>query len=194
LVGGSAGTAVAAALKYAHRLPNDSVVVAILPDTGRNYLSKFFSDEWLDEQGLAEESQPRARVRDVLSLKHRTQPLVSIGSRALVIEAVRTFEQYDISQMPVIDGMDVVGSVNEATLARALHDGVDPRNTVVADVMGAAPQQVEEHTAIAEPYRLLLGGHGGVLVARDGVPIGFLTRYDLLEFWAGAHDETLVVA
>ena len=193
LVGGSAGTAVTAALKYARRLPKDAVVVAILPDTGRNYLSKFFSDEWLDDQGLAEESKPPVLVQDVLRVKHRMEPLVSIESRALVIEAVCALERYDISQMPVIDGADVVGSVSEATLARALYDGADPRNTAVADVMGAAPPRVEEDTSIAEPYRLLLGGHGGVLVARDGVPIGFLTRYDLLEFWARAHDEALVV-
>jgi len=194
LVGGSSGTAVAAAVKYASRLPKGAVVVAVLPDTGRNYLSTFFSDVWLEEKGLAEESRPRALAQDVLLAKHRMDPLVSIGSRALVIEAIRTLERYDISQMPVIDGADVVGSVNEAVLARALYDGVDPRSTAVADVMGAAPPQVEEDTAITEPYRLLLGGHGGVLVARGGVPIGFLTRYDLLEFWAGAHDEALVVA
>src|SRR5665647_163557 len=121
LVGGSSGTAVAAAVTYASRLPKGAVVVAVLPDTGRNYLSTFFSDEWLHEKGLAGESRPRALAQDVLQAKHRMEPLVSIGSRALVIEASRTLERYDISQMPVIDGADVVGSVNEAVPVSYTH-------------------------------------------------------------------------
>ncbi|MFA4966041.1 MAG: cystathionine beta-synthase [Thermoleophilia bacterium] len=192
LVGGSSGTAVAAALKYARRLPAGAVIVAALPDTGRNYLSTFYSDRWLEEHGLAQADRPRISAGDVLHAKRRTDPLISVGSAALVIDAVRALELYDISQLPVIDGGEVVGNVNEAALAKALHDGVDPRATSVADVMGSPPPQIDEATDISEPYRLLLGGHGGVLVAHAGTPVGLLTRYDLLDYWTAARDDVLV--
>jgi cystathionine beta-synthase len=192
LVGGSSGTAVAAALKYAARMPAGSVIVAVLPDTGRNYLSKFHSDRWLREHGLERQERPRVTAGIVLSAKQRTEPLISVASMTAVIDAVETLELYDISQLPVMDGGDVVGSVNEVTLAKALHDGADPHTTPVGDIMGTSPPRVDEATDIAEPYRLLLGGHDGVIVTRGGSPAGLLTRYDLLQYWTTARDEAAV--
>ena len=169
LVGGSAGTAVAAALRYAQRLCTGAVVVAMLPDTGRNYLSKFYSDEWMASRGLAEGTRRRVVVGDVLEAKRRTDALIAVSSRASVADAICTLELHDISQLPVIDGDDVVGSINEVSVAKALYDGIDAACATVAEVMGTPPPQLDESTDTSEAYRLLLAGHSGVLVARSGV-------------------------
>jgi cystathionine beta-synthase len=188
MVGGSAGTATAAALKYARRLEAGSVVVVMLPDTGRNYLTKFYSDRWLEDNGFAEEVRPRASSGDVLRSKRRTDDLIAVSPTATVLEAVRLMEDHDISQLPVIDGGRAVGSLTEVALVKSLHDGADPALTRVEDVMGGPLPDVDESVDVAEPYRLLLGGHNGVLVTRHGAPVGLITRYDLLDFWTASRE------
>jgi cystathionine beta-synthase len=186
LVGGSAGTATAAALRFAPRLRPGSVVVVVLPDTGRNYLTKLFSDRWFEDNGFAGTTRPRTTCGEVLRAKRRTDDLISIAPCDSVFEAVRLMEVHDLSQLPVIEGDQAVGSVTEVTLVRALQDGVDPALARVADVMGGPLPAVDEDVDVAEVYRLLLGGHSGVLVRRDGVPAALVTRYDLVAFWTKA--------
>ncbi len=188
LVGGSAGTAVAAALRYAQRLSTGAVVVVMLPDTGRNYLSKFYSDEWMASRGLAEGTRRRVVVGDVLEAKRRTDALIAVSSRASMADAICTLGLHDISQLPVIDGDDVVGSINEVSVAKALYDGIDAACATVAEVMGTPPPQLDESTDTSEAYRLLLAGHSGVLVARSGVAVGFLTSSDLVAYWSATRD------
>ncbi|HEY3266751.1 MAG TPA: cystathionine beta-synthase [Armatimonadota bacterium] len=187
LVGGSSGTAVSAALKYARRLPAGKVVVVLLPDTGRNYLSKIFSSKWLEEHGFKDVAPRAAAARDVLSAKkrgpERKTGLVSIAPSAMAIDAVRLMEQLGISQLPVLENGLSVGSVNEVTLIKMLHDGLDLHRTEVGQVMGRALPQVSEDTDVSEVYRLLLAGYGGVIVTREDRPAGFLARIDLVEYW-----------
>jgi cystathionine beta-synthase len=188
LVGGSAGTAVAGALKYARRLPAGRVVVVILPDTGRNYLSKLFSERWLREKGFVDAAPDTATAGDVLARKRSPTPLVAIGPAAMAIDAFRLFERDGISQLPVLEDGRNVGSVNEVTLVKLLHDGVDLRTRPVRDVMGKPLPEVDEGVDLGEPYRLLLAGYGGVVVTRAGRASGFLARIDLVEFWAGQQE------
>jgi predicted transcriptional regulator len=94
----------------------------------------------------------------------------------------------------VIDGDRAVGSLTEVALVKSLHDGADPAVTRVADVMGSPLPEVDESVDVAEPYRLLLGGHNGVLVTRDGAPVGLITRYDLLDFWTAGREREQVGA
>ena len=183
MVGGSAGTAAAAALKYARRLDAGAVVVVVLPDTGRNYLTKFYSDRWMEENGFGATARPGSPVGDLLHFK-RLDALIAVSPETPVLEAVRLLEEHGISQLPVLDGDRSVGSLTEVTLLRSLHDGADAASTSVERVMGAPLPAVDEATDVAEPYRLLLGGHSGVLVTRAGEPIGLVTRYDLLDLWA----------
>ena len=183
LVGGSAGTAAAAALKYARRLKPGAVIVALFPDTGRNYLTKIFSDVWMEENGLLDYSPERVTVGEVLRQKHEAPALISIDANQMAADAVGLLEQYQISQLPVLEGGKVVGNVGEVTLAKLLHDGVDLRAKRVREIMAKPLPQVDEAIDLSEPYRLLLGGHGGVIVTREGTPAGFLARIDLVEFW-----------
>src|SRR6187549_880100 len=123
LLGGSTGTNVAAALRYARRLGPGQLVVALGCDTGRNYLSKFFDDAWLAENKLTAAEAPAHSVGDLLK-KRGERKLVKISPTATAEEAIQLMEATGISQLPVIaaDGKPV-GSVQEVTLARVLHDG-----------------------------------------------------------------------
>ncbi|MGE5294960.1 MAG: CBS domain-containing protein, partial [Solirubrobacterales bacterium] len=98
-------------------------------------------------------------------------------------EALRLMADNAISQLVVLHDGQVVGSLTEVTLLKLLHDGKSLRDTTVAEVMGKPMPQVDEGTNIAEPYRLLMAGHNGVVVTRNGSPFGFLSRIDLAGFW-----------
>ncbi len=183
LVGGSSGMAVAAAVQYAQRLPAGKVIVVLLPDTGRNYLSKIFSDEWMQRNGFLAEPAEHVTAGDVLRGKRGLPPLISIGPDRTADEALRLMTDNAISQLVVMRNGQVVGSLTEVTLLRLLHDGKSLRDTTVAEVMGKPMPQVDEGTDIAEPYRLLMAGHNGVVVTRGASPCGFLSRIDLADFW-----------
>lgn len=185
LVGGSAGTAVAAAVKYARRLPKGKMVVVILPDTGRNYLYKIFSERWMREHGFLDHVPAVTTAGDVLAAKQRPVPLISVAPDAKAIEAVRLMEKHDVSQLPVLEGSRNVGSVSEVTLIKLLHDGADLHERPVREVMARPLPEVDELLDAGEPYRLLLAGYGGVVVTRKGTAVGFLARIDLVTYWSG---------
>src|SRR5262245_31131714 len=130
LLGGSSGTNVAAALRYAQRLTGDHVVVAIGADTGRNYLSKFYDDAWLAENKLTATEQPAFSVGDLLRTRGPRQ-LVTIGPEATVESAIEKMQSAGISQLPVLADGRAVGSIQEVTLARVLHDNADPNRVTV---------------------------------------------------------------
>lgn len=186
LVGGSAGTAAAAAVRYAERVAPGALIVVLLPDTGRNYLTRIFSDAWMHEHGYLEYRAHRASAGEVLRAKSQMPALLAIAPRETAASAVVAMERHDISLLPVIEDDVVVGSLSEVTLVKLLHDGVDLSRTTAAEVMAAPPPQVDEATDVGELYRLLLSGHGGVVVCRDGAPHGFVARIDLVRYWSEA--------
>ncbi len=188
LVGGSSGTAVAAALKYALRLDPGKIIVVLLPDTGRNYLTKIFSDQWMRENGFLDGTRERVTAGDVLKLKKDIPALISVGSVEKSIRAVELMEKYGISQVPVIDDGHVVGSLNEVTLVKLLNDGVNLEEKTVSAAMSKPLPQVDESIDISEPYRLLLSGHGAVIVTKAGTAYGFLSRMDLVTYWTQARN------
>ena len=94
-------------------------------------------------------------------------------------------QRYSISQLPVEAEGRVVGSLNEVTLVKLLHDGGDLAASPASKVMGRPMPQVDEAVDVSEVYRLLMAGYNGVIVTRDGSPRGLLARIDLADFWAG---------
>jgi len=188
LVGGSAGTAAAAAVAYARRREPGKVGVVILPDTGRNYLGKIFSDRWMQEHGFLDEPGRPATAGEVLRAK-RGEPLVALEPGDRASRAAELMERHGFSTLPVLEAGRAVGSMSEVTLARLLHDGADLHEKRVGEVMGKPLPQLDERTDVAEPYRLLLAGHGGVVVTRSGRAHGFLSRMDLVHFWARQGDK-----
>ncbi|MEI6056386.1 MAG: cystathionine beta-synthase [Lentisphaerota bacterium] len=184
LVGGSSGTAVAAALRYANRVPFGSNIVILLPDTGRNYLTKIFSDKWMVENGFLRGSHLRYSVGDVMNSKANAPVVVSISPDSAVSEAAKIMTQNNISQLPVIHNGVVVGLVNEEILVKHLNDNLSPDETIVSKVMGASLPQLDEKTDAAELYRLLMAGYNGVLVMKNKEAVGFVTKIDFVNFWA----------
>jgi cystathionine beta-synthase len=182
LVGGSAGTAVAAALRFARRLTAEDVVVVLCPDTGRNYLSKFHDDAWMAENHLLGADPVAETVGDLLRTRGG-RSLVPIGPDASIAEAVERMQTSGISQLPVLRDGKAVGSIQEVTLARLLHDGSDPASVRVGDVMARPLPQLDVAVHLDEAYRLLLAGNSGVLATAAGSVVDIITRIDLITYW-----------
>jgi cystathionine beta-synthase len=185
LAGGSSGTAVAAALRYARRLGDRDLVVVLLADTGRNYLSKFFDDQWLEENHLCLSAQPAHSVGDLLRSRG-TRKLVTVTPESTAADAIELLESAGISQLPVLADGKVVGSIQEVTIARVLHDGSDPGLIKVGDIMAKPLPQLDVNVHLDEAYRLLLAGNTGVMATRDGRVVDIITRIDLIQYWSGA--------
>ncbi|MBD2570683.1 cystathionine beta-synthase [Anabaena lutea] len=184
LVGGSCGTAVAAALKYAARLTEPKYIVVLLPDTGRNYINKIYSDVWMQENGFWEGTKARTiRVGEILSQKTDFPSLISVTSRDTLSTATNLLQKLNISQLPVIDNHHVLGSLNEASLMKCLHDGINFSNQEVSAVMGKPLPLLDEEVDISEAYRVLLSGTTGIIITHDDVPTGLITRADLIKYW-----------
>lgn len=184
LVGGSAGTALAAALKYAQRLEKPKYIVVLLPDTGRNYINKIFSDQWMQENGFWEGKSPRkVIIKEILTDKKNFPPLIAVSPQDKLIRAVSLIREFNISQLPVIEGENIVGSLNEASLMQFLHNGIEFDKQEIATVMGKPLPSLDENTDISEAYRVLLSGATGIVVKHKDSPIGLITRADLVIYW-----------
>ncbi len=182
LLGGSAGTNVAAALQYARRLGPEDLVVAMGCDTGRNYLSKFFDDNWLREAGLLTGEPPRDTVGDLLRVRGQRQ-LIHIAPDATLATAIEILQTKGISQLPILKNGEAVGSIQEVTLARLLHDNVDVGTVRVQEMMARPLPQVDVGTHLDEAYRLLQAGNTGVLATNTGKVVDIITRIDLISYW-----------
>ena len=182
LAGGSSGTSVAAALRYARRLTPDDLVVAIVCDTGRNYLSKFFDDAWLAANNLLPNEQPAHSIGELL-LARGVRQLVTISPEATVADAIDMMESGGISQLPVLQDGKSVGCIQEVTLARVLHDNSDPSQVKIRDVMARPLPMLDATVHLDEAYRLLLSGNTGVLATQAGKVVDIVTRIDLVRYW-----------
>jgi cystathionine beta-synthase len=187
LVGGSSGMAVWAALRVAREIDDPEAMVAvILPDGGRNYLSKVFNDAWMTQYGLLERTREQT-VGDVLARKHEggeVPPLVTVRAHDKVRDAVALLHEHRVSQLPVVSGHDehaIIGSVGErGLLAHAVEDpallGAD-----VVDVMEPPFPAISADDSATEAVALLAGDRQALMVTEHGRPAGILTRADLLE-------------
>ncbi len=188
LVGGSSGTAMAAGLRYAQRLEPDDLVVVLCPDTGRNYLSKMYSDEWMIEKGFMKPAVKPQTAGDLLRRRGNV-PVISACPNDKAADAIALLLRHDISQLPVVEEGKVVGCVRELTLARLLHSRSDPRQVPVGEIMARPMPTVDELVDLDEVYRLLLSGDSAVIVLRGGKIAGMVTRIDLVSFWHQPFEE-----
>jgi len=189
LAGGSSGTALGAALLYSRRLTSNDVVVVLLPDTGRGYLSKQFNDTWMRENNmLVQEEAAEPTLRDVLTYRRtnaRTMPLVvSVVPTDSIADAVELLRRYGISQTPVVENGHMVGSLTENLLLRRLASGEPLASTRVRDVQGPPFPQLEGDALAQEAYTIFSSGQSAVAVMNGDLLEGIVTKSDLLEFWA----------
>ena len=195
LVGGSCGMATVGALRVAARLPADALVVVLLPDGGRGYLSKIFNDDWMSSYGFLRSPldghEVQTRVGDVLRGKSGELPdLVHTHPGETVRDAIEILREYGVSQMPVVGAEppvmagEVAGSVSERDLLDAVFAGRAHLADPVAQHMSAPLPLVGAGEPVSAATEAL-GGTDAVMVVEDGKPVGVLTRHDLLGFLSG---------
>ncbi len=190
--GGSSGTALAAAMGYAAGLGEDRLVVVLLPDSGSRYLSKFYDDKWMKENGFLETEWSQVQLSDVLAAKRRAlasssaPELITVHENDQIAEVIALLKAHDISQVPVLhpDG-SLAGLVAEVDLLKFMLEN-DPAHTAAATLAGiVAPAEAvfpsTDPLEVALPA--ILDGYVA-LVTTDHRPVGILTKIDLLDFLA----------
>ncbi|WP_256105287.1 cystathionine beta-synthase [Streptomyces sp. ODS05-4] len=193
LVGGSCGMAVVGALKVAEGLGPDDVVVVLLPDSGRGYLSKIFNDEWMADYGFLEDAGPSASVGDVLRDKEGAIPtLVHMHPEETVGQAIEVLREYGVSQMPIVKpgaghpdvmAAEVVGSVVERELLDALFTQRASLDDPLDQHMSKPLPQVGSGEPVSD-LMAVLGTADAAIVLVEGKPTGVVSRQDLLAFLA----------
>lgn len=183
-VGGSAGTALSGALKYAaEHMQDDSIMVILLPDTGERYLSKIYNDDWMRENGFL--LPERITVRYVLQEKSKTIPqLVSIEPHTSVRTALDLFKQHDISQLPVLEKGKSVGTVIDNDLMSAILENSSLIDSTVSQVMEPSFPIIGADAPIEHAIDFLKKKDSAVLIEDASKIIGILTRYDVIEYMA----------
>ncbi|HUQ39590.1 MAG TPA: cystathionine beta-synthase [Acidimicrobiales bacterium] len=190
LVGGSAGTAVWAALQVGRELGPEHVVVVLIPDSGRGYLSKLYNDGWMADYGFLRAGGTTAG--DVLGAKGGDLPrLVHVHPHETVREVVGILREYGVSQVPVVNAEppvvlgEVAGAVHERALMEWAFDHPEALDRPVGDVMGPPLPTIGSGESVELAVERLQTSPA-ILVVDAGHPVGILTRSDLLAHAAGA--------
>jgi cystathionine beta-synthase len=191
LVGGSSGMAVVAAIKVAQQAAPGDIVVVLLPDGGRGYLSKIFNDDWMADYGFLAAQTAEPQVADVLERRREQLPVFVHAHPTETVRAViETLREYDVSQLPVLKeeppvmAAEVVGSITERDLLDLLVTGkASPSEPVSAHMSRPLPMIGSGEPISAAVAALEKAGAAVVLI--DGKPAGMITRQDVLMFLAG---------
>ena len=184
-VGGSSGLITKVALDLARRLDNpDALVVTFLCDTGERYLSKLYSDEWMRENQMLEHDH--VTLGDMLNRKDAGAPvIVSVAPATGVRQALNLMALHDVSQLPVMDEDECVGSVVEATLSQRGLETPALLEATVREVMDAPFPSMASDEVIELAVKLLSKSTPAVLVREDGQIQGIVTRSDMLRYMMG---------
>lgn len=183
LVGGSAGTAMAGAIKYAQQLPPGSVMVVLFPDTGRNYLTKCFSDEWMAEQGFLDAYRPEPTVADYLK-SSPLLPLHTVEASDSIQKALAATGADQGYELAVVKQGQVVGRLCPMTLMSLLRQPHVDWSAPVASMMGQPLPMVSMASTITEVVRRFMVGYDSLLVGQDGVPQGVVSKVGVVQFLA----------
>jgi cystathionine beta-synthase len=191
LVGGSCGMAVVAALEVAQRGGPDDVIVVLLPDGGRGYLSTVFNDQWMASYGFMQSDTTEFTVGDVLRGKDGSIPdLVHGHPNETVSDIVAIMREFSVSQMPIVKAeppvmmAEVRGAVTERDLLDRLFTGKASLTDRVEDHLAPPLPTVGITEPLSQAMTSLQGGDG-LLIISDGRPAGIVSRADVLAFLAG---------
>jgi cystathionine beta-synthase len=181
-VGGSAGLIAHVALGIARQVDDPkALVVTFLCDTGERYLSKLYNDEWMRENQMLDPE--RGTLGTVLGAKTGDAPaMVSVAPGTTVRQALGLMHQHDVSQLPVMDGSNCVGSVSDWALSAKSLENSKLLDATVSDIMDPPFPSVEAGQPVESVAKLLSKSNPAVLVRRNGAMQGIVTRSDLLQF------------
>lgn len=190
LAGGSAGAALAGALRIAADWAAGKNIVIVLPDDGRNYLSRIYSDDWMRDQGFLAGARKGIPVSEILSKKpFRFRQLQSVHPEDRVRKAITTLMANDISQLPVLENGSQVGCITQDALAEKLSDfEAEGRGDAgsfgdlkVSQIMGLPLPAVQAASSLASPFGFFRE-HKAVLILEGKTPSGILTLSDVVQY------------
>ncbi|MBI2070712.1 MAG: pyridoxal-phosphate dependent enzyme [Elusimicrobia bacterium] len=176
--GGSGGGAVWAAMHLSKTLTEKDFVAAFLPDTGMRYLSKIFNDDWMRENRYWT-SENIITAGEILRRK-KFEEMVFAEPKESAIAVWKRMSQKDISQLPVIEGGQIIGSVSDDSLTKLAMNGKDLKSVVIREVMGPPLPVVTEGTFVDELYKVLTTSTPAVLVKTNNGKSGVITKYDVI--------------
>ena len=178
LAGSSAGTLIAAALRYCRDQTEPKRVVTFVPDSGNKYLSKMYNDYWMIDQGFTER-ESFGDLRDLITRRHADHDDYTVKPDDTLFVAYSRMRLYDVSQLPVLDGEQIVGIVDESDILLAVYDHEDHFTDPVATAMTSKIETVLPSTPLKDLLPIFDAGH--VAIVRDGDDfLGIITRIDLL--------------
>jgi cystathionine beta-synthase len=178
LLGYSAGSALAGLHQLKNKLTKDDVVVVVIHDHGSRYVGKIYNDDWMRERGFLEEE---LSVKDVLRKKGK-QEFISIHTDQKVGEALELMRQHDISQMPVVEKDEIVGSLTESNLLNYLLDNpTENGQATVHNIMGEAFPMVDEDIKLSQLRMFINKKINAVLVKDKAGKMHIVTQYDILQ-------------
>jgi len=180
LVGGSSGTAVWGAIEAAKQLGPGKRIVVILPDSIRNYMTKFASDAWMRENGFLEGPLETQTVGDVLR-RLSGRKLITATSSDTVADSVMTMKEHGVSQLPVIDDDRLVGIITESDLLSRIVEGNASLASAVAEVMFRNVHTVRIDDAASDLTKILHDGWAGIVVDADNKLRGIITKMDVVD-------------
>jgi cystathionine beta-synthase len=176
--GSSAGTLLAAALRYCRAQTRPKRVVSIVPDAGGKYLSKMFNDYWLMDQGIIARAA-KGDLSDLIARRHAEHATVSIGPDDMLMTALARMKLYDFQQLPVLDGERVVGIIDESDILMAVFGCEDRFRMPVRTAMTSRLETLEAGAPIEALLPIFDKGHVAIIMDRNNF-LGLITRYDLL--------------
>ena len=182
--GGSTGTALVAAVEVARELDDpEAMVVTIVPDGGRPYVSKVFNDSWMREHGYLGD-QGGLTVGEVIRSRGVDRPMLTVGSHDPVGRALELMREHGVSQVPVVSGEDgraFLGTVSERGLLMASADHPGILGEPVTEVIEPPLPELAAESPVSEAIQMLLGERKPVIVVDDGRALGILASVDLIE-------------
>ncbi|HEV2129382.1 MAG TPA: cystathionine beta-synthase [Thermomicrobiales bacterium] len=202
LIGGSGGMAVHAAVESARRIDDpDAMVVVVLPDSGRGYLSKIYNDDWMREHGFLARFRGPSDMGSLIDTRERNVPdVIAVACDQTVSQAIALLNEYGVSQLPVVRGSgaqagkeckgpepgeeievhSVIGSLQERKLLDEIFKDPEVLNKPVREIMEPAFQLIDSHEDIERVIPMLAEKAPAVLVQHEGKLIGIVTRADIL--------------
>ncbi|NNE55413.1 MAG: pyridoxal-phosphate dependent enzyme, partial [Flavobacteriales bacterium] len=175
-LGYSAGSAWGVVEKMKYELDEDSVVVVLFHDHGSRYVGKVFNDDWMRDRGFLNDEKKTAS--DLIA-SHASLPLVTVNSSELVSHAIGKMKQYNISQLPVIEGGKFVGSLDQNTVFKMITEDRSASDIKIAEVMSQPFPEVDPNTTIDHISGLITKEVPAVLVA-NGEGHHIITMHDLI--------------
>jgi cystathionine beta-synthase len=181
LCGGSSGSAVWAAMQIARDMKPGQRVVTILPDSVRNYMTKFVDDSWMRQHGFLEADWEVGTIGDIVRAMPRRE-VITIDVEATLADAVTVFQTHGISQLPCTDRGRLTGILTETDLLHVLMDGRGGRGTSIAEVMVRNVATVQMHTNAGELNSIFDRGEVALVIDEDRAVLAILTKIDLINF------------